>query len=93
MRTILKTLTVLAVGLVSGALFYPYEGVMRCVDGAGVGRCDSFSTSLLIRYEGHTDIGVVIALAVGVVAALLAYFLLGVLMSRRRTPGLSGDGH
>jgi hypothetical protein len=70
-----KLVAVLA-GLVTAALLFPTSGTSGCAAGTGGGTCESWSNSILVRYPGENGaVGMGLALAAGVVVAVLVHLI------------------
>jgi hypothetical protein len=80
----LKTAASILVGIVVAALLFPTGGGSGCSDGTAVGECESWSDSILVPYGGENGaVGMGIALAAGVAAALLVALMIRLLSTRR----------
>jgi hypothetical protein len=76
-----KLVAVLA-GLVTAALLFPTSGTSGCAAGTGGG--ESWSNSILVRYPGENGaVGMGLALAAGVVVAVLVYLIAEKLLPRK----------
>jgi len=72
----MRKLAAALVGIVTTVLLFPTSGTTGCSDGAGGGRCESWSDSILVRYPGENGAaGMGIALGAGVVATVLFYLI------------------
>ena len=71
------------VGIIVAALLFPTGGGSGCGDTTSGGECESWSDSVLVRYSGENGaVGMGIALAAGLAAALLVYLLVRLMSTR-----------
>ena len=79
----MRRATSILVGVIVAALLFPTGGGSGCGDTTTGGECESWSDSVLVRYSGENGaVGMGIALATGLAAALLVYLLIRLLSAR-----------
>ena len=76
----------ITLGLVTAAVLFPTHGVAGCASGSDGGDCESYSVSVLVRYEGDNGaVGMATSVAVGIAVGGLTYLFLGWLTTRNAT--------
>ena len=89
----MKTAASILVGVVVAALLFPTGGGSGLSDGTAGGECESWSDCILVRYSGENGaVGMGIALAAGVAAALSVALMIRLLLLGDDPKHLSSDG-
>ena len=92
-RVELKPAASILVGVVVAALLFPTGGGSGFSDGTAGGECESWSDCILVRYSGENGaVGMGIALAAGVAAALSVALMIRLLLLGDDPKHLSSDG-
>jgi hypothetical protein len=80
----MRKLVAALAGLVTTALLFPIGGTSGCAAGTDAGTCESWSDSIIVRYPGENGtVGMGVALAAGMVLAILVYLIAKKLLPRK----------